>query len=259
MNGPGVQGEAQPLCQGGGSSGETRDMTAQIHVHTGGGQITVGQQRYDVGPALLSGVHKPVEYPLTTPLADDRHTEPLAKADELLEQIRRLESLGHGQHGSQPSARPGAREVPIAHVTHGQHDRAPLKIGTYLGRHIGSHTRENLLLAHAGQGEGLVEVAHIGAHGLPGGHAHPSRSRGGGQNTRQVLLELSDSRKSAAQPVQPPCGVGPGAEQSVAQRRRQRAHVPPGEAVHIVDGDTHAPHTLVSCSTPSAAIARPAI
>ena len=97
-------------------------------------------------------------------LADDPHTQALAEGDELVEEVVGLEPLRHGQDGGELAAGPGTQEVPVAHVRQCHDNAAGAHVLVQLGVEVRAHAREDFILRDSGESEGLVEVAHIGAH-----------------------------------------------------------------------------------------------
>ena len=116
-----------------------------------------------------------VEDLLPVGLADDSHAQPLTEGDELLEEVIGLETLGHSQDGGELTAGPGSDEVPVAHVRQGHDDAARTHVLAQLGIDVGAHARQDLLRCDSGQGEGLVEVAHVGTHAGSGGPVQRGR------------------------------------------------------------------------------------
>ena len=143
----------------------------QLDGDTGRGQVPVGQKGHDVMTST-GHIKEPVEDLLPVGLADDPHPQSLSEGDELLEEVVRLETLGNGEDGGELTAGPGADEVPVTHMRQRHDDAACAYVLVQLGVEIRAYPRKDLLRGDSGQGEGLVEVAHVGAH---------SRSRGPAQ------------------------------------------------------------------------------
>ena len=96
---------------------------------------------------------------------EDRHPEPLAERQELLEDLLRLETLRHGGHRREVLGRPGAREVPVPLVPDRDHD--PLALVERPPQPFfadGPDARRELRARERGQRERLAVVAHVRAH-----------------------------------------------------------------------------------------------
>ena len=101
---------------------------------------------------------------LAVALTDDAHAERGAEVDELVEEVGGLEALGDGEDAGELGRGPRTGEVPVAHMGEGQDDAATLEVLAQRRRQVGPHAGADLLSAGPGEREGLVEVAHVGAH-----------------------------------------------------------------------------------------------
>ena len=97
-------------------------VAAQLDLDAAGGEVAVGEQRDDAGPA--GGLAQRRERVDPTGERDDRHPERLAEGEELLEDLLGLQPLGHGRDRPQVGGAPGAGEVPVAEVPEEGDDRA---------------------------------------------------------------------------------------------------------------------------------------